>query len=269
MMGIRTNEILTLSDIEHLHYKLDDGSIAADIRFPAGGKVSVAAAIELASILLSTKSATLYELVDKQLSECEIWTLFRRLRGGIINRTGGNGTVLMRIPYQFSEQWLSLEMRRFETSLSDARFPRDLGRSITGAVFEMVDNVWVHSLTQEPSLFCYQIRTRKLTFGVMDMGKGVLNTLRENRKFSHIRTSMNALEEAVKRGVSGQANGSGLGLDSLTRALANLWGKTRLRTGQAALTFDREQQLPKQLKQFLPEMEGFQISAICRLDRPK
>jgi anti-sigma regulatory factor (Ser/Thr protein kinase) len=156
-----------------------------------------------------------------------------------------------------------------EERLLANQFSKHLSRNITGAVFEMVDNVWMHSEAKEPPLLCYQTARGGLSFAVTDMGIGVLRTLKKNTRFSHLRTSMSALEEAVKVGVSSDPNGSGLGLPALTRALASLWGRVRLRSGQAALTFNREQEQPKQSHQFLPEMKGFQVSAICRLRAPK
>ncbi len=161
------------------------------------------------------------------------------------------------------------EAKRFEEALLQGRFSQGLSRSLTGAVFEMVDNVWKHSGVTKDALLGYQIGSRTFSFIVTDLGVGVLKTLTMNRRFAHLKTSIDALEEAVKPNVSGDTDGSGLGLDKLTRELANLWGRTRLRSGQGAITFNREGATARRIHNFLPHLGGFQISAVCRLSPPQ
>lgn len=235
-----------------------------------GGCVSLAAASELDCILQQASSTSLRREVDEALSQCPLWSLFRNLRNG-----GGSGRLsissisVVRIPVLYDERWQNFEMQQLEKMLLQARFSQHLAKSLTGAVFEMVDNVWNHSQTEADAILSYQAASRSFTFSVADLGLGVLETLRENKRYGHLKTSIEALEEAIKPNVSGKAGGSGLGLDTLTRAFADLWGQTRLRSGQGALTFDRETDSPKRKHQFLPQLKGFQISAICRLARPR
>jgi anti-sigma regulatory factor (Ser/Thr protein kinase) len=269
--GVMTeiSSTITIADIERFHRAVDYSSSAAhEIKY--GGRLSLAAASELACILAEADSHDLTKAVDFPLADCQTWSLFRRLRGpSCPKRISHASTVLLQIPQSYDERWLVAEAKRFEEGLLHARFPRYLAKSLTGAVFEMVDNVWNHSRTHNNALLGYQIGNRSFTFTVTDLGVGVLDTLTANRRFSYLKTSIEALEEAVKPNVSGKADGSGLGLDKLTRALADLWGRTRLRSGQGALTFDRESDVPKRKHQFLPSLGGFQISAICRMSPRK
>ncbi len=264
---IRTNT-LTISDIERFHDGLENG---ADVLAypPQGARLSLAAASELACILSQFGSASLDTAVNQNFEDCAVWSLFRRMRNRPAPRFTHDNMVLLRVPDSLSATWLCREAKLLEDRLLLHQFSKHLSRSITGAVFEMIDNVWMHSNASEPPLLCYQTARGGFSFAVTDMGIGVLRTLKRNSRFSHLRTSISALEEAVKVGVSCDPNGSGLGLPTLTRALANLWGRVRLRSGQAALTFNREQEQQKQSHQFLPEMKGFQVSAICRVRPPK
>lgn len=261
-------DTLTISDIENFHHGIDS-ALPAVVRLPKGNKISVAAAIELSCLLIQSRSEKLDTAVDRQLSQCPVWKLFRRMRRESLSKATTEQTVLVRIPPVYDEDWFHSEASTFENRLLAGRLPKGLARSLTGAVFEMVDNIWVHSRSVDSCFLAYQVGFRKFTFGISDIGVGVLQTLRQNPRYAHIRTSMDALEHAVKRGVSGQPQGSGLGLDSLTRSLASLWGQSRLRSGQAALTFNREGESPRRRHQFLANLAGFQISAICRMEPPQ
>lgn len=259
---------ITISDIERFQRAVVDGS-AIEQQIVSGSCLSLAAASELDCVLQQAQLKSVGNTVDILLQTCPIWTLFRQMReSNAPCRLTAGSLALIRIPLIYDEEWLNTEIPQLEAQLLRGRFSRHLAKSLTGAVFEMVDNVWNHSQTAETAVLAYQVGSRSFTFSVTDLGLGVLDTLKRNRRYAHLKTSIEALEEAVKPNVSGKPDGSGLGLDQLTRSLANLWGRTRLRSGQGALTFDRETDVPKRRHQFLPQLSGFQISAICRLSPP-
>jgi anti-sigma regulatory factor (Ser/Thr protein kinase) len=257
---------ITISDIERFHRTLDRGMPTAE-SLSHGGELSLAAAAELACILVEAPGSM--NMVDATLHNCRMWGRFRRM----LSPTGpariyDDSVLVCKIPFPFDESWFAAEARRFEEALLRSRFPKALSSSLTGAVFEMVDNVWRHSGSPQHALLAHQVANRTFSFAVTDTGSGVLNTLRRNRRFAHLKTSVEALEQAIKPHVSADPNGSGLGLDMLARELANLWGLTRLRSGQGALIFNRQSQTPKRTYQFLPALNGFQVSAVCRM-RPR
>lgn len=258
---------ITISDIERFQRAVADGS-AIEQQIMSGSCLSLAAASELDCVLQQSQLKSTGDAVDILLQECPIWTLFRQMRERNAPRLTAGALALIRIPLVYDEEWLNTEIPQLEAQLLRGRFSRHLSKSLSGAVFEMVDNVWNHSETAETAVLAYQVGRRSFTFSVTDLGLGVLDTLKRNRRYAHLKTSIEALEEAVKPNVSGKPDGSGLGLDQLTRSLADLWGRTRLRSGQGALTFDRETDVPKRRHQFLPQLPGFQISAICRLSPP-
>jgi len=234
----------------------------------AGGTLSLPAAIELNEVLRHYRNVDLDELVRLQFARCPVWNLMGLYCGGR-RRVSNGATVLTRIPEKYDENWLTVEMQSFRNVLLSRRFPQVLSASFTSAVFEIVDNVWQHCESKEPAIFAYSVVDRGFTFCVSDSGVGVLASLKRNRKYSYLSTSLEALEEAIKPNVSRLPNGRGLGFDQLLRSLSNFWGQTRLRSGQAVLRFNREQASPMRCHYFVPELPGLQVFGVCRLSPGK
>jgi len=141
---------------------------------------------------------------------------------------------------------------------------RPVTLALTGALGEMVDNVWQHSRTEIPGLVAYEVGWRKLSFAVADIGVGVLDSLRTNPRHQYLTTAMDALETAILPGVS-RHNSGGYGFSTLFQAIAELWGITRLRTGEAVLFFDRKTEQRKRNRYYLPPLPGFQVLVSCHL----
>ena len=177
-----------------------------------------------------------------------------------------NSTMLSVLPQNSDGRWLD-SLRSFQTELKQHGFSHSLAGSLTGAAGEIIDNVFQHSQTDLPGLFGYQLSRRKVAFSVADLGVGVLKSLRQNPQYRYLTTSMNALQEAIAPGVSRFDTG-GYGFSTLLRSVAELWGKTRLRSGEAVLVFDRETEERRTAHYYLPQFLGMQVSAICRLDPP-
>src|SRR5213078_530477 len=107
-----------------------------------------------------------------------------------------------------------------------------LSFGLAGALAEVVDNVWEHSASDLPGLGAFHLQSRRATFVVADLGIGVLNSLRSNPRYRNLQTSKEALENAVKPGVSRlDEAGRGSGFGTVLRGLAELWGVLRLRSG--------------------------------------
>lgn len=258
-------QISTVADIEEFQWQLrnSDPFSVPPLR---GTCLSLAAALELSYVLSQHDTVDLRSVLARQFSTCPRWRMLQKLLKQ--PRVSEGSVVFARIPPDYDQRWYVEEMRNFRSALLSNRFPVKLSASLTGGVFEMVDNVWRHSGSRSYSVFAYQVRTRTFSFCVGDSGVGVLASLRRNQNYAHLRTSLEALEEAVKPNVSGLKNGSGLGFDKLVRALADLWGQTRLRSGQGVLLFNRETERPTSRRYFLPDLRGFLVSGICRLSPP-
>jgi len=135
---------------------------------------------------------------------------------------------------------------------------------LTGAVAEMVDNAWLHRDTPNPPLLAYQIRKKQFAFSVADTGIGILKSLNQNPKYNWLNSSMEAIQFAIRPGVSRLEDG-GMGFPSMLKAMADLWGNARIRTGEAALIIDGTQEVRSNNFIYLPELPGLHVSVRCSL----
>ncbi|MCZ2154824.1 MAG: ATP-binding protein [Bryobacterales bacterium] len=137
-------------------------------------------------------------------------------------------------------------------------------KALTGAVSEIINNVWQHAQATSPGLLVYQLEPERVHIGVADMGVGVLNSLRTNPRYSSLTTSMAALKKAMAVGVTRyDEQGHGYGFDTLLRAVADQWGAVRLRTGQAVLEFHSTTDLRHATTGYGVDLPGLQIVFTC------
>ena len=110
--------------------------------------------------------------------------------------------------------------------------------SLMGAMVELQDNVYEHSGMPETGLVAYAVTNKSFEFVVADRGVGVLQTLRQNSRYSHIADSGAALQEIIKDDVSRfpSETGRGRGFSQLFRALVGHNAELRFRSGDHALT---------------------------------
>jgi hypothetical protein len=232
-----------------------------------GKKLTIPAAVELACLVETKREFAIDCWPSREPTDCNNWRLFRRLGWpscGPGQRISENNVGFISMPADSSDLFWTRCLRTFERNLRSNGFPIGLARGLTGALGEMADNVWQHSRTETPGLMGYEIRNRQLAFGVADLGMGVLESLRTKSKHRHLTTSMDALQTAILPGVSRYDFG-GYGFSTLFQAVAELWGITRLRSGEAALVFDRQTESRKRKHYYLPPLPGLQVLVSCRL----
>ncbi len=177
------------------------------------------------------------------------------------------GTRLMVLPRDSQDwQWTNF-LQSLQRDLIQHGFPDNLSGALTGAMGEMVDNVWEHSKTSIPGLAGYEVAHQRLDFAVADLGIGILQSIRRNPSYRFLNSSMEALQKAILRGVSRFRNQDrGYGFSTLLQSVAELWGFTRLRSSEAVLVFDRRTEKRRRLQKYLPPLPGVQITVSCGLD---
>jgi anti-sigma regulatory factor (Ser/Thr protein kinase) len=177
------------------------------------------------------------------------------------------GTHLMALPLH-SQNWEWTKfLQSLQRDLKQHGFPENLSGALTGAMGEMVDNVWQHSQSSLPGLAGYEVVHRHLNFAVADLGVGILQSIRKNPSYRFLNSSMEALQKAILRGVSRfRDQGRGYGFSTLLQSVAELWGFTRLRSSEAVLVFDRRTEKRRRLQKYLPPLPGVQIAVSCGLD---
>lgn len=160
-------------------------------------------------------------------------------------------------------------VQRMQRTLKASGGSPGFSRAVAGAFIEMAANISEHSMTSKPGMVGYEIANDRITCCFADLGVGVLESLRLNPKYQPLQTSAQALDEALKEGVSRFSEpGHGYGFSDLLRAITEQWGMARLRTGQAKLTLDRTTEHRTKTTGFCPDLPGLQIVFTCGATAP-
>jgi anti-sigma regulatory factor (Ser/Thr protein kinase) len=258
-----------IGDVEHFHWKLSEAD--APIVFSANGStLSLSAAVELSCIQAYLNRSLNGSFASINVANCPVWSVLKRAHW-VERRTRlclrSTGLVVLVLPRRIDDQWWNDRLRVLLVELTQSGFPTRLARGLTGAVAEMVDNVWHHSETEKSGVLAYQVRRRKFRFSVADFGIGVLASLSKNPRYSWLRSSMDAIQQAIQPGVSSD-DGGGMGFPSLFHSLADLWGSVRVRSGEAALLMDRSGDDRTHDHIYLPSLPGVHVSIRSALDPP-
>jgi hypothetical protein len=153
--------------------------------------------------------------------------------------------------------------------IGQSGFTTITAKALTGAVCEIINNVWQHAQAASPALLVYRLEHERVHIGVADMGVGVLHSLRTNSRYASLTTSMAALKKAMSVGVSRfDDGGHGYGFDTVLRAVADQWGAVRLRTGQAILEFHATTNLRHATASYGVDLPGLQIVFSCGVNPP-
>jgi hypothetical protein len=260
-----TTNYLTIQELEKHQWRLENRELPRTLSL-CHKKLTIPAAVELAC-LVETNQESSNDCLARGPSDCPNWRLLQRLgwpHCGPSRRIGEKNVEFISMPAHSSDLFWTRCLRTFQQRLTSNAFPVGLARGLTGALGEMADNVWQHSSTNKPGLVGYEVRRKQLAFAVSDVGIGVLESLRMRPEHRHLTTSMDALETAILPGVSRYDVG-GYGFSTLFQAIAELWGITRLRSGEAALLFDRRTENRKRTRYYLPSLPGLQVFVSCRL----
>jgi hypothetical protein len=256
-------------DIEHLHWRISEADEPISLSVNGAG-FSLAAAVELALIDVHRRRAPDVTLPTIRAASCPIWRLLKAshwpIRRDRVKLRDGSIAVFV-LPKEANDTWWTRCLHELLGELSANGFPANMARGLTGAVAEMADNVWQHSENPEPGLLAYIVRRRKLAFSVADLGIGVLTSLCENPRYKWLNSSMDAIQLAIRPGVS-KNDGGGMGFPSLLNALADLWGNVRLRSGEARVLIDRTQLSRRVDYMYLPHLPGVHVSVRCAVDPP-
>ena len=260
------DNILRVTDIEYFHWSLTEADVPSEVVLDAR-PVSLAAAIELA--LIESNFRTLANRASFRIvSNCPVYQTVKSANWPAqkapteIRR---KGLVVHVLPDSDQNSWWIGQLRLLRNELIQNEFPEILAGGLTGGVAEMVDNAWLHRETADPPLLAYQVRKKQFAFSVADTGIGILKSLNESPKYNWISSSMEAIEFAIQPGVSRLENG-GMGFPSMIKAMANLWGNARIRSGDAALIIDGTKEIRSNNFISLPELPGLHVSVRCSLD---
>lgn len=159
---------------------------------------------------------------------------------------------------------------RFSRSAQAAGFTKTVADGLMAALYEMTRNALEHAESPCPALVGYQAEGGMALFCVVDAGRGVLASLRSCSAYSHLTTHDEAISTAIQEGTSrhGPRKG-GLGFRQVFRALAEVNGHLRFRTGDACLQILGTDCGPNRGDfHGSPPLRGFQVTVCCRTRAP-
>ena len=159
---------------------------------------------------------------------------------------------------------------RFSRSAQAAGFSKTVADGIVGALYEMTRNALEHAESPHPALVGFKADSGMALFCVVDVGRGVLASLRSCQDYSHLTKHDEAISTAIQEGTSrhGPRQG-GLGFREVFRALTDFNGHLRFRSGDSCLEMLGNDCGPNRGEtRGLPIIPGFQVTVCCRTRAP-
>lgn len=155
---------------------------------------------------------------------------------------------------------------RIQQSGKAIGFSADHAKGIAASLGEMADNAVVHSESKQGVLVGYQAIEGAITCSVVDVGVGVLASLRSNDAHNDLSTHKDAIRRALEQGVTRFGDGGGLGFYRVFKSLTAMWGTLRFRSGEGCVTMDgNDLNADFGTDDFVLDRAGFQVTISCRV----
>ena len=202
----------------------------------------------------------------------ELWSLLQATRwpgtnAEAVTRAGTH--VLILPPSEDTVVLRNLE-RDVRERLGHAGFTPTMAKALSGALAEIIGNIWEHAQATTPALLAYQCDNERLTASVADLGIGVLESLKSNPTYAQLGSSLQALKTAMAVGVSRhQDKDRGYGFDTVLRAVADHHGTVRLRSGQGVLSFHGNTATRTATGAYGVDLPGLHVAFTCGTTPPK
>jgi anti-sigma regulatory factor (Ser/Thr protein kinase) len=180
-----------------------------------------------------------------------------------------DGTHIVILPLQEDPSFLRDLDRDVREQLGRAGFTPKMAKALSGALAEIIGNIWEHAQAATPGLLAYQCADQRLTASIADVGIGVLQSLRTNPAYANLGSSLEALRTAMVVGVSRHTNQSrGYGFDEVLRAVADNHGTVRLRSGQGILSFHGSTDIRTAGGAYGVDLPGLHVALTCGTTPP-
>ncbi len=127
----------------------------------------------------------------------------------------------------------------FHATLLQGGMKQRYAAALTGALAEMASNAVEHANSPAAPIASFEVTSRGWSFGVTDMGRGALASLRENPAYAGLEGEGEALELMLKEGVSRTGKPDrGLGFSHVFKALVDRRATLRFRSGGAVASWE-------------------------------
>lgn len=128
---------------------------------------------------------------------------------------------------------------KFHESLVEGGVPRKLALAFVGAFYEMASNAVEHANSPVEPVASFEVNRRYWSFGITDVGRGVLGSIRENPCFAALEHESDALETIMRDGVSRTGEpGRGRGFSQVFKAFVDRRSRLRFRSGSAVASWE-------------------------------
>jgi hypothetical protein len=166
-----------------------------------------------------------------------------------------------------SLQWIEFQ-DRFRRAAARCGFSSDLGAALSLALGEMGDNVFRHSGGAR-GLVAYHIRDRAMTWCAVDIGRGVLTSLRGSDRWKDLPNAESALLAVWRDHATSRPDSvAGTGFRQVDRSIAAMNGVLRFRTDDAALGLTGSSGAFRGSQRTSPRLCGLQVSVSCSIGKP-
>lgn len=113
-----------------------------------------------------------------------------------------DGCVVAILPLSYDLVFLRNVEQDIRTRSTNSGFDTKMAKALSGAIAEIITNVWEHAQATTPALLAYECSGERLIASITDLGIGVLSSLRSNPGYAQLSSSLQALREAMRVGVS-------------------------------------------------------------------
>jgi hypothetical protein len=154
---------------------------------------------------------------------------------------------------------------RFRRSAVQRGFSTKLASALSMALAEMADNVFQHS-DGARGLVAFHIVERCVHWCVVDLGRGVLASLRTSSRWHSLERASDALVAVWRDHATSRPQAvTGSGFRQVERSLASLNGRLRFRSDDAVLELAGTDGGLRSTLRSSPPLIGLQISASCAI----
>ncbi len=174
-----------------------------------------------------------------------------------------DGCVVAILPLSYDLVFLRNVEQDIRTRSTNSGFDTKMAKALSGAIAEIITNVWEHAQATTPALLAYECSGERLIASITDLGIGVLSSLRSNPGYAQLSSSLQALREAMRVGVSRHTvEGRGYGFNEVLLAVAD-HGSVRLRSGEGILEFRGSPEVRNALGSYGVDLPGLHVAISC------
>lgn len=164
-----------------------------------------------------------------------------------------------------------LFLERFCRSMKQQGFPKPFANALSKVMDEIADNVVQHS-GRLPDGFSgiagYHVDEKYAAFAVVDVGRGILGSLKGSPTWSHLSSAREALRAIILRGASSRMDqGAGEGFRQVFGALIDRNSIIRLRTDDSVVIIADGFNEREGGELTSPFLAGLQLSISCALGK--